>query len=171
MISANTNIGCHLPVSVKKLRQCYAIIGIITNSKSHLYERSIHISNKLQITETVEVYQFNENLPILKITTIDQITSIQQKTLHAGTGAKLRPLKVVRNSSGLLVQFPLARSAETAVELIDMQGRTVAKQTSGLLRAGRNEVPLSVKNPASGNYIARLRSGSTIMGEKVFVVK
>lgn len=86
---------------------------------------------------------------------------------------QLGDMAVYPNPASVLssVQFLFDHSANTVIELLDMQGRVVKKHNLGTVSAGKGSFNLTVDNIENGLYIVRLTHGNQVYTDRVVVVK
>jgi len=117
-------------------------------------------------------YGLNRNLSIIPIVQLNSanINSIGDGLTRGGlTFAGNFPNPASTNTT---IRFAIARAAEVSVEISDMAGRVLRRQSAGKLGAGEHNLPISVADLPAGNYVYMLTtSEGDAMAAQMTVVR
>ncbi|HNQ12189.1 MAG TPA: T9SS type A sorting domain-containing protein [Bacteroidia bacterium] len=82
-------------------------------------------------------------------------------------------MKVYPNPSTVVasVQYMFTRTAETKLEVFDLQGRLIQQHNLGSISAGKGSYNLSVDQLEKGIYVVRLSHGNDVYSDRLVVVK
>jgi hypothetical protein len=115
-------------------------------------------------------YAYVANSGIFSIYDCSEATSVHESSILQPSSFNLSSYPNPFNAVTRL-QFNLARTGQVDLKVFDLNGRLVETLASKTFNAGEHEVTFDGKNLATGMYLARLRSGSLNVTQKIVLLK
>ncbi|MCH8569151.1 MAG: T9SS type A sorting domain-containing protein, partial [Balneolales bacterium] len=104
--------------------------------------------------------------------TQNNFTSIDEDVPEIANRVILHPNYPNPFNPATVISFELPESAQTTLEVYDIQGRLVESLISNrLMQQGTHQIEWNSGNRASGLYVYRLASGNEILSGKMTLVK